>query len=262
MRFVTHPAPASIAEHVQECWLLEDDGAFAAGLPKPFVELVVSLEGVHYWRATRGGREHRYTDAWVTPLQYAPRYARAVGPRRLIGARLRPWSAIALVGRLPLGKGMPPPTLASLIGEEATRLRTQLLDAPDDDARYARFTTWLAERFAGHAPLAPAQLTPGDALRALHLAQAMQVTPRALRRRFARDIGLSPKQWLKLHRLDALLRDAALRDPRESLAGIALDHGFSDQSHLSRDVAHLTGSTPGALRRRPTGVPPHLVPTD
>ncbi len=111
-RFITAAPPAAITQGVFELWQLEDDGRLHAGLPKPYVEVVVSLSGVHWWRPALEGAEHLYCDAWVTPIQSGSRYARAVGRGHLIGARLEPWAALALLGPLPPGDGTPPPRRA------------------------------------------------------------------------------------------------------------------------------------------------------
>lgn len=260
IRFLTCPVSAALSGAVRELWLLDDEGDFHAGLPKPYVELVVSLSGIHWWRASPDAREHRYHDSWVTPVQDGPRYARADGRRYLIGARLEPWAAHAMWGRLPRGDGSPPPLLSALIGEEAQSLRAWLVEARDDVERFARFTAWLEKqekltRFIGYAVDVEACGASAAAL-----AGAMGVAPRSLRRRFASDFGLSPKQWLKLHRLDAVLRDTNLFDIHQSLALMAQEHGYSDQAHFSREVSGLTGVTPGALRGRQDGLPPHLMP--
>jgi transcriptional regulator GlxA family with amidase domain len=92
------------------------------------------------------------------------------------------------------------------------------------------------------------------------IAAAMRVSPRALRRRFASAAGVAPKRWLRLSRLDGVLRDPALADPRQSLARLAAEHGYADQAHLAREVARFTGATPSALRTRAAGLPPHLLP--
>lgn len=260
MRFVTFPAAPAIADHVLELWLLEDDGRYHAGLSKPYVELVVSLAGEHWWRADSHATEHRYIESWVTPLQRAARQARAVGQRLLIGARLQPWSATALFGPLPVGNGAPPPTLESLIGLDAVALRDLLRAASDDETRFARLSEWLRGRLS--PMVARSSFPPLD--RTIHsvraLADAFHATPRSLRRRFANEVGLSPKQWLRLHRLDGVLRDTALGDRNAPLAEVALVHGFADQAHLTRDIAHLAGTTPSVLRKRPSGVPPHMLP--
>lgn len=260
MRFVTRPALPAVSACVRELWLLEDDGALHAGLPKPYVELVVSLAGRHFWRAEPDGAEHLYDHGWVTPLQSAPRHARSVGPRRLIGARLQPWAAVAMFGRLPEGDGSPPPRLVDLIGDEADTLRGAVLAASDDEGAFAAFQAWLEGRpeLRASAP----DFDDVSGLRAFQLASRAGLSARSLRRRFAADLGVSPKQWLRLHRLDRLLRDRDLRTTDEALAQLAQAHGFADQAHMTREVVALTGVTPRGLRRNPAEAPPHLLAGD
>jgi len=260
MRFVTCPARPAVAACVRELWLLEDDGTPHAGLPKPYVELVVSLSGLHFWRAEPEGAEHIYDHGWVTPLQDAPRHARSEGPRRLIGARLQPWAAVAMFGRLPAGDGGPPPRLRDVIGDEADALRVSILAARDEEAAFCAFQDWLEGRPELRAPAPDFDDLSG--LRAFQMAARAGVSARSLRRRFAADLGVSPKQWLRLHRLDKLLRDGDLRTGGEALAQLAQAHGFADQAHMTREVMALTGATPRKLRRNRAEAPPHLLAGD
>lgn len=84
---------------------------------------------------------------------------------------------------------------------------------------------------------------------------------RAAATRWGRSLRQSErriKQWTggSLRRLKGSVRGeavffsamAALMDGRVDWAQIALDHGFTDQSHLIREVRRLTGFTPEALR--------------
>lgn len=258
LRFETRPPPPALAALVREMWHLSDPGAPHRGLPKPYVEIVVSLRGIHWWRAAPGVPEHRYTTAWVTPLQSGARHARAVGRRELIGARLEPWAARAWLGPLPPGDGRPPPTLDTLIGAEARRLREALLTAPDIETRFARFGAWLANQ-PGLTTAPRLAVRAGEAARAQRLAAAAHLAPRRFRRDFAATAGVAPKRWLLLHRLDAVLRDARLTDPAASLAALAADHGFADQPHLTRELRRFTGAAPGAFRGRGAHYPPHML---
>ena len=66
-------------------------------------------------------------------------------------------------------------------------------------------------------------------------------------RAFRQSTGLSPHQWILVHRVKqakTLLRDRTL-----SLSDLAPSCGFADQSHFSRVFARLTGVSPGAWRR-------------
>lgn len=244
MRFLTRQPPEHLRGIVAELWDLEDDGRMSAGLPKPYVELVVSLSGVHWWRSTQGGPEHRYVDAWVTPLQHGARYARSVGVRRLVGVRLEPHAAHALFGALPPGDGSPPPRLSDVIGVSSTALRRGLLSERTASGRLDILCRWIEERSSS------CQIGRLD---------SASLSARGLRRRFVREVGVSARHWRLLRRLDGVLRDPALGDPEQPLSQLAQEHGYSDQPHLSREIARFTGSTPGKLRRRPAGGPPHLV---
>lgn len=259
VRFATSPVPKGLEGLVREFWHLSDPGRPQRGLPKPYVELVVSLRGIHWWRADPGAREFRYTTAWVTPVQEAPRYARSTGRRELVGARLEPWAAQAWLGPLPAGDGAPPPHLSSLIGREAIDLCAHLRAADDLDQLFGRFAGWLEARPGLSNPRA-FRAAQSSIPQAQKLARASGTTPRNLRRWFDRWAGLKPKRWLLLHRIDSVLRDRRLCDPSCSLAMLAVDHGFADQAHLTREIRRFTGVTPGAFRERGAHYPPHMFP--
>ena len=65
---------------------------------------------------------------------------------------------------------------------------------------------------------------------------------RQLERRFARNFGLSPKEWLRIKRFEVSL--VKLANDKESLADVAADAGYADQSHMTRDHRRATGLTP------------------
>jgi len=78
------------------------------------------------------------------------------------------------------------------------------------------------------------------------LASAVHIGERQVRRLFRQHVGLSPKQVIRLVRLRATAEDALDQKPG-SWSRIAIDRGFSDQAHLTRDVRELTGLTPAGL---------------
>ncbi|MEL7199496.1 MAG: helix-turn-helix domain-containing protein [Pseudomonadota bacterium] len=264
VQFKTQKPPPAIADHVSEMWLLEDDGAPSVGMPKPFVELVVSLRGVHFWKPSKNGDEVEYTTAWVTPIQDGPRYARAVGGRKLMGARLFPWAANAWLGSLPSGNGGSPPELSSLLGEDAASIQEWLSDAPDEHSMFTRFGAWLASHLesdkAQTHKLRDIALEPSDTVETL--AKSLNVSEPTLRRSFASNNGVAPKRWLILRRLDQILRDPRLSDPGHSLAQLAAEYGFADQAHLSREMLRYTGTSPTGLRQRDENYPPHMLDED
>lgn len=70
---------------------------------------------------------------------------------------------------------------------------------------------------------------------------------RRLERLFARDVGIPPKLYARIVRLNAVL--ATLEEPeRPQAVDLALEAGYFDQSHLLRDFRALAGRRPGAAR--------------
>jgi len=66
-------------------------------------------------------------------------------------------------------------------------------------------------------------------------------------RAFKVSTGAAPHKWF----LDARIESAKamLADRNRNLVDIALDTGFSEQSHFSRAFRSATGATPNAWRR-------------
>jgi AraC-like DNA-binding protein len=97
---------------------------------------------------------------------------------------------------------------------------------------------------------------------------------RQLRRRFDAAVGYSPKTLagiLRLQRFLALARNGtepflaapARKGSVPDLARLALDAGYADQSHLTRECRRLTGLTPAALLAEGAGPAgePSLTPS-
>lgn len=78
------------------------------------------------------------------------------------------------------------------------------------------------------------------------LAASNGLKPYQLTRRFQRRYGLTPSAWRREWRIRCAL---ALLTEGGVLADIAVECGFSDQSHLSREVKRVTGMAPAAFQR-------------
>lgn len=81
----------------------------------------------------------------------------------------------------------------------------------------------------------------------MELAEACGLSAGALVRGFKKSTGVSPHQWLLYRRIDLAIE--LMSDPDSSLAQVAFNAGFSDQSHFSRVFTQKMGVTPGAWRK-------------
>ena len=64
---------------------------------------------------------------------------------------------------------------------------------------------------------------------------------------FRRTLGVAPHKWLIEQRV--VLSKDKLRDEGLSLSDVAVECGFSDQSHLTRVFRKTVGVSPGVWRR-------------
>lgn len=92
------------------------------------------------------------------------------------------------------------------------------------------------------------------------LAREAGVSPAHLQRTFTRVVGLSPKQYQERHRVGAL--KSALRGGR-TVSSATYEAGFASGRRVYEAAPDALGMTPGAYRRRGTGVTIHYtaVPT-
>jgi AraC-like DNA-binding protein len=79
------------------------------------------------------------------------------------------------------------------------------------------------------------------------LADTVRLSPGHFARKFHQSTGLSLNRFVNTRRISASL--ALLRQGTDPLAGIALDLGFSSQSHFTRLFSGLTGLSPDQFRR-------------
>jgi AraC-like DNA-binding protein len=142
--------------------------------------------------------------------------------------------------------------LRELWNDGARELEERLAEARDEAACVAAADTFLQQR------LAPAR---GDSQLALHAARLLStshgqlsierlasghgVSYKRLERAFARDVGLSPKHFARVARVQRALELATTW--RAGLARLAAECGYADQAHFSREFSRLVGLTPRAF---------------
>jgi AraC family transcriptional regulator len=90
----------------------------------------------------------------------------------------------------------------------------------------------------------------GSAFHIDDLANELDLSKSHFCRAFKRSVGLPPKQYVLMRRLERA--KALISGTRESLSDVALACGFADQSHLTRRFRKVVGIPPGRWRRSHT----------
>jgi AraC family transcriptional regulator len=124
---------------------------------------------------------------------------------------------------------------------EAIALQLLIALSRDSAPATRHAPAWLA-RVRGRlddSPAAPVSLA--------ELARIGGVHPAHLATTFRRCVGTSVGEYVRALRIEHARR--ALRTTDRSIADVALDCGFSDQSHLSRIFRKATGMAPARYRR-------------
>lgn len=81
-----------------------------------------------------------------------------------------------------------------------------------------------------------------------HIAQQIKLSERTLNRKFIGAIGLPPKQYSSIIRLRRAIK--CLTNPDYAISSIAIDCGFADQAHMTREIKLYMGQTPTRLKTR------------
>ena len=143
--------------------------------------------------------------------------------------------------------------LDQLWGRDGVLLRERLLEAHTPQAKLQVLETVLL----GHLvrPGAPDPAIPFAASAFERGVPVSQVTsrlgllPLTFVRRFRAQVGLTPKRFSRVRRLQRVVQ--SIVDPGAAdWSALAAQHGYTDQAHLIHDFRDLTGITPAAYRPR------------
>jgi AraC-like DNA-binding protein len=165
--------------------------------------------------------------------------------------------------------GMPPLALVrdeqvpleDLWGRNGATLRERLLEAATADDTLQAMETVLLGQLTGPLEPDPAVSRAAVALsRGVpvgEVAAVLGLLPRTLRRRFTAQVGLTPKRFARVQRLQRVVRDLDGRQEAD-WATVAAEHGYADQPHLSDEFRQLVGVTPAEYLRSRVNGPNHL----
>jgi AraC-like DNA-binding protein len=146
--------------------------------------------------------------------------------------------------------------LEDVLGTRAAGLVEQLFEAKGWEALFALADTAIAARLEERAPASPdvawawRRLTESEGrLPIAALTSEVGCSRRHLTTRFREQIGLAPKAFARILRLQRAVRRLG-SEGGGNLAEIAHGCGYYDQSHFNRDFGGFAGLTPTELVAR------------
>jgi AraC-like DNA-binding protein len=246
------PAP-DLAAHVRHYWVLLGGASGGPGhpvFPDGCGEIVFNLGSAPAHELQWSGRLTAQPRAMLVgqmtrPLQMVPG-----GALRMVGIKLAPWGAAAILGEASSALRDRTAALSDIDPTALPNLGEQLdgcsegdqIGAVLDRALRARLVAVGARRLDDLTRLAQSLgHTPGASVDAW--ARASGCSARTLERRFDRFIGISPKEFSRVRRFQRALR-LAREQPTLRWAAIAAGAGYSDQAHLGRDFRQFAGCPP------------------
>lgn len=141
---------------------------------------------------------------------------------------------------------------AEAVFPDLTRVADQIAEARTCEGMVAIAEAWLTRKIDGRrrgadaADWAATRLVAGEARSLDRLAQRAGLTPRALHRTFRERVGVSPKLFARIARLDRMIR-ARNAAPDSDWLSLAIDAGYYDHQHMARDFRELCLSSPTAF---------------
>ena len=139
--------------------------------------------------------------------------------------------------------------LPHLWNADGSLLRERLLEAPTPQAKLAVFEETLLQHLApSHDPaIAYAVTALQYGVPVAEVASRLGLLPKAFVRRFANQVGITPKRFARVRRLQRVLR--SLRTGVEiDWCALAAKHGYADQAHLVHEFRELADITPSAYK--------------
>lgn len=252
------PAPATLVHHLECVWIVSDararrnrpsDRVVPDGCP----ELIVHLADV--FSRLRGRRWVAQPRCFLAGTLTQPWHLRAGRRVFTLGIRFRAGAVTSVFPTSMAATSDREVRLSSLVSVAAARaLPRSLRQARTDDERVATVERWLLARLAA----APATRTSARAAvdlilagrgqaRMHEVARALGWNARRMERVFARELGVAPKLYARIVRLNAVLATLDEHE-RPRAVDLAIDAGYFDQAHLLRDFRILAGRPPRSPR--------------
>lgn len=255
---ICRPKPP-LSEFVDSFWLYEGHATepqIEHILPTGTLELVINLRQneLRFYDTKAPENCSRFSGAIVSGAH--GRGIIPVAEAFLIGVHFRPGGAFPFLG-LPAGELIDTHIdLETLWGLSAVTLRERLCAARTTAERFQLLQQALLSRLCNgaenhYAVSATLEMFAKNQVRPTvrQAAKYLGLSQRRLIEVFKAEVGMTPKLFSRIQRFQQT-RTFIQRHPSHNWAGLALDLGYFDQSHLIREFLEFSGLSPTAYLSR------------
>jgi AraC-like DNA-binding protein len=244
--------PAHLAGQVEVVWHSEGTASEPRDrhVPSNTVELLVNLGDPFQLVEPTGAAI--FTETWLAGVQWGPVVTEQPRRHAVLGVRLRPPAAHALLRRPMSEVSGVVADLEDLVGRSAHALAERCGNAPSVEARLAVAAAWVTERLANGPAVHPAVAWAAEAIErsggAVSIAALRAETgfsKTRLATAFREQIGVTPKRYARIVRFQRTL--GMLATDAAPLADVAASAGYYDQAHMTAELRDMSGFTPGEL---------------
>lgn len=249
-----HAVPAPLQRYFERATLIDYRGAIGMRwhvIPNGFCGLSVLVADPH---------TDDEPDAAEAECHFTGVLPRALGtwcdrPCIVIAIRLTPYAAAHLpldAHDLATDPLLPSSGLAS--PQQRRRLRDRVRDARTLDDKMQAFFGWAEALLLDRRPPRTRRIAIAETAMRMHdvggpgvadAAARVGVTVRQLERDFNRTLGISPKRYAQIAKVQQFAQLTWRSDL--NMAAVAAELGFADQAHMTRLVGEITGLAPAAL---------------
>jgi AraC-like DNA-binding protein len=196
-----------------------------------------------------------HSGGWLSGLQRRYLLIETHEGSHFVAARMKPWGAWRLLREPMREVSCRVPLLDELWGDSIHRLGQRLAEAPNLYARFDLLELHLRQRLDHRArsddyvveATRLMQRNQGR-LRIDSLCRELGTSRVSLSRKFAEQVGLTPKTYARVVRISALMQRLSVTGP-ENWAALAADFGYHDQAHLNHDFQEFCGHSPNEYLR-------------
>jgi AraC-like DNA-binding protein len=259
MQILQYCPSAPLSAHVDQFWYRRDrvlQLQRQSAVPTGSVDLTINLldEPMRVFADAADREGQAFAGAVIHGAQTRYFVIDARPDVHVMGVHFRPGGGAALLGLPAHELTDRHVTLEDVWGPYAREVRAQLLEAPTPQARFELLERILLQRLRSLPLVHPAisfalrgiRTAPTE-VRIAALQQATGYGARQFTTLFTRNVGLTPKLYARIQRTRSVVDSVARGGPID-WAAVACEHGYYDQSHLTRDFREFTGVTPASYR--------------